>query len=38
MSQELSNLALTFITDEHKVKLATVEMFFATCSEKRPEN
>jgi hypothetical protein len=34
MSQELSNLSLTFIKDAHKLKLASVEMFFATCSEK----
>jgi hypothetical protein len=38
MSQELSNLALTFIKKGQKVKLATVEMFFESCTEKKPGN
>ncbi|PMS18382.1 hypothetical protein C0Z18_17580 [Trinickia dabaoshanensis] len=38
MSQELSNLSLTFIKDEQKLKLATVELFFVTCSETGATN
>lgn len=38
MSQELSDLSLTFIRDAHAVKLASVEMFFIACTEKKAGN
>ena len=37
MAQQLSNLSLTFIKERRKLKLATVEVFFVTCSEKQRE-
>lgn len=38
MSQRLSNLAITFIKQKHKVKLTSVEVFFITCPESKARN
>lgn len=37
MSQQLSNLAITFIKERGKVKLSSIEVFFITCQESKPE-
>jgi len=38
MNQRLSNLAITFIKQKHKVTLTSVEVFFITCPESKAGN
>jgi hypothetical protein len=38
MNQRLSNLAITFIKQKHKIKLTSVEVFFIACPESKGGN